>query len=188
LPCPSAPLCCSPVPGFISRTIFSDSIQPGWNWLPYNARNSVLLARDQGVDSSVATCTTLSRGGAVNFQCRQCSRAGYQPFARAESLRFDIRSNTQSDDEFASSTPRGELPGIKLFLMNVSGGCYPDMLGPFQYRGSARFQIAVLPRAYGSSVQVILTSWQHAHAVPGSRCCCCCCILLPPVTTCAACS
>lgn len=111
---------CSPVPGFISKTIFSDSIQPGWNWLPYNARNSVLLAENQGVDSSVATCTTLSRGGAVKFQCRQCSRAGYQPFAKAKSLRFDIRSNTQSDDEFASSTPRGELPGLKLFLMNVS--------------------------------------------------------------------
>jgi hypothetical protein len=120
-------LSCSPVPGFISRTIFSDSIQPGWNWLPYNARNSVLLARDQGVDSSVATCTTLSQGGAVKFQCRQCSRTGYQPFAGAEALRFDIRSNTQSNDEFASSTPRGELPGLKLFLMNVSGACYTGM-------------------------------------------------------------
>jgi hypothetical protein len=53
--------------------------------------------------------------------CRQCNRTGYQPFAKARTLRFDIRSNTQSDDPFASSTPRGRLPSLKLFMMNVSG-------------------------------------------------------------------
>jgi hypothetical protein len=111
---------CRPVPGYVSQTIFSDSIQPGWTWLPYNAKNTVLLAKGEGVDGSVATCATLSQGGAVKFNCRQCSRPGYQPFAKATSLQFDIRSNTKSDDEFASSTPRGKLPGIKLYLMNVS--------------------------------------------------------------------
>jgi cullin-associated NEDD8-dissociated protein 1 len=110
---------CRPVPGYVSQTIFSDSIQPGWTWLPYNAKNTVLLAKGEGVDGSVATCATLSQGGAVKFNCRQCSRPGYQPFAKATSLQFDIRSNTKSDDEFASSTPRGKLPGIKLYLMNV---------------------------------------------------------------------
>jgi hypothetical protein len=106
----------------VNQTIYSDSIQPGWNWQPYNAKSSVLLADGQGVNSSNATCSTLSQGGAVSFVCRQCSRAGYQPFTKAESLRFDIRSNTQSDDEFVSSTPRGEQPPLKLFLMNVSNG------------------------------------------------------------------
>ena len=111
---------CRPVPGFVSKTIFDDSIQPGWSWLPYNAKNTVLLAEGQGVAGSNATCATLSEGGAVEFKCRQCSRPGYQPFAKATALRFDIRSNTRSSDAFASSTPRGQLPPLKLFLMNVS--------------------------------------------------------------------
>jgi hypothetical protein len=110
---------CRPVPGFVNETIFDDSIQPGWTWLPYTAKNTVLLAKGEGVAGSVATCATLSDGGAVKFNCRQCSRPGYQPFAKAKTLQFDIRSNTKSSDEFASSTPPGELPGIKLFMMNV---------------------------------------------------------------------
>jgi hypothetical protein len=31
-----------------------------------------------------------------------------------------IRSNTQSEDPFAFSTPLGRLPSLKLFMMNVS--------------------------------------------------------------------
>lgn len=112
---------CRPVPGFISKAIFTDSIQPGWNWLPYNAKNTVLLAKGQGVGKDgVATCATLSEGGGVKFYCRECSRPGYQPFNDGKTLRFDIRSNTRSNDPFASSTPRGKLPGVKVFLMNVS--------------------------------------------------------------------
>lgn len=108
------------MPGFVNQTIFSDSIQPGWNWLPYDASNAVLLARGQGVEGSTATCAVLSKGGGIKFWCRECARPGYQPFSKAQSLQFDIRSNTKSSDPFASSTPRGELPPLKLFLMNVS--------------------------------------------------------------------
>jgi hypothetical protein len=57
---------------------------------------------------------------AVMLTYRQCNTTGYQPFAKARTLRFDIRSNTQSNDPFASSTPRGRLPSLKLFMMNVS--------------------------------------------------------------------
>lgn len=113
-------LCFRPVPGFVNQTIFSDTIQPGWNWYPYDAKNTVLLAKGQGVAGSTATCATLSKGGGLQLKCKGCSRPGYQPFAKAKSLEFDIRSNTQSDDEFASSTPRGQLPPVKLFMMNVS--------------------------------------------------------------------
>lgn len=113
--------CCShsPVPGFVNETIYSDTIQPGWSWLPYNAKNTVLLAEGQGVNGSNATCATLSEGGAVEFQCRECSKPGYQPFAKANALQFAIRSNTKSNDPYASSTPPGELPPVKIFLMNV---------------------------------------------------------------------
>jgi hypothetical protein len=140
------------VPAFVSQTIFSDSIQPGWTWLPYNAKNTVLLAKGEGVDGSIATCATLSQNGAVKFNCRQCSRPGYQPFAKATSLQFDIRSNTKSNDEFASSTPRGKLPGIKLYLMNVSASVFwcPEGLG-FRVQVTGNF-----PAAPG-------TSWQPSE-------------------------
>jgi hypothetical protein len=32
-----------------------------------------------------------------------------------------IKSNTKSNNIYASSTPRGTAPNLKLFLMNVSG-------------------------------------------------------------------
>jgi len=88
--------------------------------MPYNSKNNVLMAKGEGVGGGAATCASLSQGGAVQFLCRQCSRPGYQPFAKAEALQFSIRSNTKSTDPFASSTPAGQLPGLKVFLMNVS--------------------------------------------------------------------
>lgn len=111
---------CRPVPGYVNQTIYSDSIEPGWNWQPYDAKNTELIAKGQGVDGSMATCASLSKGGAFKFYCRNCSRPGYQPFAKAKSLHFNIRSNTKSSDEFASSTPKGQLPPLKIFLMGVS--------------------------------------------------------------------
>lgn len=56
------------------------------------------------------------------FVCRQCNKPGYQPFAKAQNLKFLIRSNTKSNDPYASSTPPGKLPELKLFMMNVSRG------------------------------------------------------------------
>lgn len=111
---------CRSLPGFVNQTIFEDSIQPGWTYMPYRAKNSVLLAKGEGIGGSTGTCASLSKDGAVQFLCRQCSRPGYQPFAKAKALKFDIRSNTKSADPFASSTPAGELPALKVFLMNVS--------------------------------------------------------------------
>jgi hypothetical protein len=54
------------------------------------------------------------------FFCRGCSGEGYQPFTKGQYLFFSIRSNTQSKDPFASSTPPGKMPQLKVFLMNVS--------------------------------------------------------------------
>ncbi len=111
---------CRSVPGYVNQTLYENSIEPGWEWILYDAKNAFLLAKGQGVNGTNATCATLSKGGAMQFQCKQCSRPGYQPFAKATSLQFDIRSTTKSSDEFASSTPRGKLPPLKLFMMNVS--------------------------------------------------------------------
>lgn len=91
---------------------------------PYGSKNAVLLAKGQGVAGSNATCLSLTpKTGGLQFKCRQCSRPGYQPFAKAKSFEFDIRSNTQSSDKFASATPRGQLPPVKIFIMNVSETC-----------------------------------------------------------------
>jgi hypothetical protein len=111
---------CRSLPGYVNQTIFDDSIQPGWTWMHYNAKNTVLLAKGQGIGGSTGTCASLSQKGAVQFVCRQCSRPGYQPFAKAKALNLNIRSNTKSADPFASSTPVGELPVLKVFLMDVS--------------------------------------------------------------------
>eukprot|EP00878_Enallax_costatus_P021026 GHUV01022243.1.p2 GENE.GHUV01022243.1~~GHUV01022243.1.p2 ORF type:complete len:126 (+),score=30.35 GHUV01022243.1:1107-1484(+) len=52
------------------------------------------------------------------FVCRSCNKPGYQPFGKAQNLKFLIRSNTKSNDPWASSTPPGKLPELKVFLMN----------------------------------------------------------------------
>lgn len=44
-------------------------------------------------------------------------------------LQFWIRSNTPaSAGPFASSTPAGEVPGLKIFLKNVGGSLHGDIL------------------------------------------------------------
>ncbi|KAF6266008.1 hypothetical protein COO60DRAFT_638698 [Scenedesmus sp. NREL 46B-D3] len=107
-----------PVPGFINTTIYDEVIGAGWTFQPYLAKNQNLLARTQGVDKSTGMCASLSKGGAISFVCKRCTQAGYQPFGKAKSLRFWIRSDTKSSNPFASSTPPGQLPPLKVFLMN----------------------------------------------------------------------
>jgi cullin-associated NEDD8-dissociated protein 1 len=118
----------APLPGFVNQTIYDGSaptgLQSGWNWLPYSAKEMVLLASEQGRAGGTAICGSLSEGGGVPFGCRQCTREGYRPFAKARSLQFWIRSNTQSTHPFASSTPPGTLPGLKVFLMNTDQELY----------------------------------------------------------------
>jgi cullin-associated NEDD8-dissociated protein 1 len=112
------------VPGHISKVVYKDSIQPGWTWRPYLSKNAELIAKGQGVDGGNSVCGTLSKSGAMAFVCRSCSRPGYQPFASAQTLNFFIRSNTKSADPFASSTPPGKLPALKVFLMNDDQNTY----------------------------------------------------------------
>ena len=88
--------------------------------MPYLAKNTKLMAQGEGLARSNATCATLSNGGAIPIFCRECAKPGYQPFADAQQLQFWIKSNTKSLDPFASSTPPGKVPELKLFLMNVS--------------------------------------------------------------------
>jgi hypothetical protein len=111
----------SPLPGFVNQTIYADStLGTGWGWLPDLDKNTNLFVKGEGVTGGSAMCTTLSKGGSVPFSCRNCTKEGYQPFSKAQVLRFWIKSNTKSSDPFASSTPPGKVPPMKMFMMNVS--------------------------------------------------------------------
>lgn len=107
-----------PVPGFISPFIYRNDLGAGWGWRPYNSKNTVIQAAGEGLDGSTATCLTSSKGGAVVFTARDAYKPGYQPFAKAERLDFWIKSNTKSSDVYASSTPKGLPPPLKVFLMS----------------------------------------------------------------------
>ena len=102
----------------MSPTLFGDDVGAGWGWRPYAAKNLRLKARGAGIDGGAATCLSLSQGGALPFVCRNCTKPGYQPFARASRLDFWVRSDTNSSDPYASSTPPGKPPNdVKIFLM-----------------------------------------------------------------------
>jgi len=104
-------------PGYVDQIIYMDDLGSGWGWRTYGAKDTKIMAKGEGISGN-ATCGTLSKDGAIPFICRECTKAGYQPFANANILQFWIRSNTKSVDPFASSTPPGKLPGLKVFLMN----------------------------------------------------------------------
>jgi hypothetical protein len=82
--------------------------------------NAQLRAKGEGLAGGVATCATSSPGGAVVFWMRNGTQPGYQPFKGATSLDFWIKSNTKTNDPYASDTPPGKVPPIKIFLMHVS--------------------------------------------------------------------
>jgi len=70
----------------------------------------------EGRGSRAATCITASKNGAVKFSVKK--RTGM--FMDGGRLDMWIKSNTKSSDPYASSTPRGQPPNLKIFLMNVS--------------------------------------------------------------------
>jgi hypothetical protein len=49
--------------------------------------------------------------------CRACGGPGYQPFAGVSAVSFWIRPNSNSSDPYFSSTPSGQVPPIKLFVL-----------------------------------------------------------------------
>lgn len=76
-----------------------------------------IRAANEGRKGRTATCLTASKGGAVKFSVKK--RTGM--FMNNGRLDMWIKSNTKSRDPYASSTPPGQPPNLKLFLMNVSG-------------------------------------------------------------------
>ena len=145
---------CRSIPGFVSEVIYSRTIKPGWTFQPYSTKDTRLLAAGQGVGGGTALCSSISQGGALAFICRECSRPGYQPFAKAQSLQMSIRSNTKSLDPFASSTPPGQLPPLKIFMMNVSVLCL-----------LARLLVLLLALLYNMLATCGQADWAHRRYI-----------------------
>ncbi|WIA23970.1 hypothetical protein OEZ85_013605 [Tetradesmus obliquus] len=112
--------------GYIDKsTIYSGGPRPGWSWFPYSSSNFTLIIPGAATPAGTpSTCLSISPGGGLSFKCRECYKAGFQPFAGASAISFWIRSNTQSSDPFASSTPPGQAPGLKLILQKQESGNY----------------------------------------------------------------
>eukprot|EP00878_Enallax_costatus_P012255 GHUV01012800.1.p1 GENE.GHUV01012800.1~~GHUV01012800.1.p1 ORF type:complete len:217 (+),score=45.02 GHUV01012800.1:1126-1776(+) len=108
----------NPVPGYVSPVIYKDDLGAGWGWRPYNSKDTQIRAPGEGLDGGYATCLSSSQNGAVVFAVREGYKPGYQPFAKASRLEFWIKSNTKSLDPYASSTPPGVPPPLKIFLMS----------------------------------------------------------------------
>jgi hypothetical protein len=75
-----------------------------------------IRAAGEGRNGRTATCLTASKDGAVKFNVKR--RTGM--FMDGGRLDMWIKSNTKTNDRYASSTPRGQAPNLKIFLMNVS--------------------------------------------------------------------
>jgi hypothetical protein len=105
--------------------IYEDGPGAGWTWRAFGVRDSKLLLAKQGRLGSIGACAWAKNRGGVAFLCPGCSAAGQAPFANAKYLWFWIRSNTKPGGA-PSSTPPGSLPGLRIFLGNVSGvkGCH----------------------------------------------------------------
>jgi cullin-associated NEDD8-dissociated protein 1 len=113
-----------PVPGYVSPIIYKDDLGAGWGWRPYSSKNTEIQAAGEGLNGGNATCLTSSKNGAVVLVVREGYRPGYRPFAKASRLDFWVKSNTKSLDPFASSTPPGQVPPLKVFLMNDEKSLY----------------------------------------------------------------
>jgi hypothetical protein len=75
-------------PGFVSRVIYSSTIEAGWSWQPFKPAEQHLMAAGQGHTGSTAACTSVLPHGGVTFNCRRCAEAGYQPFNGVGSISF----------------------------------------------------------------------------------------------------
>lgn len=104
-------------PGYVSKTIYNGLPQPGWAIFPDQAKSYNLKTPGIAPDGSNGICISLSHGGILSFRCRECYETDYQPFKDASSVQFYIKSNSNSSSPFDSSTPKGQLPGLKMFVL-----------------------------------------------------------------------
>ena len=88
-------------PGHVSKTIYSNTIQPGWSWQPYKDQDTELMRPGAGHDGGPAAFTALLKDGGVSFNCRRCAEGGYQPFNGAGTLAFWVTEHENAWHKFS---------------------------------------------------------------------------------------
>ncbi|KAG1671486.1 hypothetical protein FOA52_003144 [Chlamydomonas sp. UWO 241] len=111
-------------PGYISKAIYRDVPQPGWSFYPLEAQQYTVSVPGIAPSGNGAACVSIAPGGGLSFRCRECDREGYQPFADATGVRMWIKPNSGGSDPYASSTPDGKIPGLKIYLLNEENKQY----------------------------------------------------------------
>jgi hypothetical protein len=74
------------VPGFVSRSIYSNTIQPGWAWSVWEPQETELMRAGLGHNGGAALYASVLAKGGMTFNCKRCAEGGYQPFAGAQTL------------------------------------------------------------------------------------------------------
>ncbi|GMH42136.1 hypothetical protein BSKO_10055 [Bryopsis sp. KO-2023] len=101
---------------YISDTVYGDGPGAGWGWRSYGEQQSTLLAENEGLYQSTATCLILTPGGGVSFHCRGCEKEGFQPFNKKYALEFWIRSRST---EVKSLNGEGGVLALRLSLSQM---------------------------------------------------------------------
>jgi len=74
------------VPGFVSRSIYTNSIQPGWGWAVWEPQETDMMRPALAHNGGTALFASVLAKGGMTFNCKRCAEAGYQPFAGAQTL------------------------------------------------------------------------------------------------------
>ncbi|GMH42149.1 hypothetical protein BSKO_10068 [Bryopsis sp. KO-2023] len=101
---------------YISDTVYGDGPGAGWGWASYGEQESTLLAKNEGLNHSTATCMILTPGGGLSFHCRGCEKEGFQPFNNTYALEFWIRSRST---EVKSLDGKGDVLALELYLSQM---------------------------------------------------------------------
>ncbi|KAJ9505556.1 hypothetical protein QJQ45_028036, partial [Haematococcus lacustris] len=116
---------------YISPVIYGPrGIEPGWSWEPWSIVSAQLQVKGEwpglharteaprvGPTGGDATCMDITPGGGLTLRSRKAHKTGFQPLKGARRIDFWIKPNSGSRDPFVSSTPDGQVPRLKLYVM-----------------------------------------------------------------------
>ena len=74
------------VPGYVSRSIYTNTIQPGWAWSVWEPQETEMMRAGLGHNGGAGLYVSVLPKGGMTFNCKRCAEGGYQPFAGAQTL------------------------------------------------------------------------------------------------------
>lgn len=75
-------------PGHISRTIYSNTPEPGWAFNTFKPAEQSIMKAGAAHDGGAGACASVLPSGGVSWTCRRCTDGGYQPFNGASAISF----------------------------------------------------------------------------------------------------